>query len=93
MRRAARTDGNQADIVSALRQCGASVQVLSAVGAGCPDLLVGYHGMALLMECKSEDGKPTPEQVVWHRAWTGHVAVVRSVDEAIRELNRAVKAR
>ena len=44
MRRAARVDRNQAEIVVALRAGGASVQPLHAVGKGVPDLLVGWRG-------------------------------------------------
>jgi hypothetical protein len=88
MRRAARIDANQTQIVSALRSVGASVELLSAVGKGCPDLLVGYRGVNLLMEIK--DGKKPPserkltsDQIVWHREWKGVVTVVNSVDEAL----------
>lgn len=44
MRRAPRTDANQAEIVAALRTRGALVQSLAGVGAGVPDLLVGWRG-------------------------------------------------
>jgi hypothetical protein len=48
MRRAARVDANQAQIVSALRAAGANVWIL-----GLPvDLLVGYKGWTILMEVK-----------------------------------------
>ena len=36
-----RVDQNQQQIIDALRQAGASVQVLSEFGRGVPDLLVG----------------------------------------------------
>lgn len=91
MRRAAKIDDNQRAIVYALRQCGATVQVLSAVGQGCPDLLVGHHRRNLLLECKGSKGKLTPEQVLWHKGWSGQVAVVRSVDEAIAAINPGVR--
>lgn len=41
---AKRTDGNQAEIVRALRSAGATVQTLHTVGKGCPDLVVGFRG-------------------------------------------------
>lgn len=91
MRRAARVDANQTQIVSALRAAGASVEQLSAVGKGCPDLLVGYRNVNILMEIK--DGEKTPserkltsDQIVWHREWKGVVFLVTSVDEALRAL-------
>jgi Holliday junction resolvase len=70
MRRAARTDSNQTEIVAILRSLGCSVQMLHAVGAGCPDLLVGVAGQNLLIEIKDGSRKPsarrlTSDQGVW----------------------------
>ena len=48
MRRAAKIDENQPEIVDALRAMGCSVTILSAVGNGCPDILVGFRGINLL---------------------------------------------
>jgi hypothetical protein len=88
MRRAAKVDANQADIVAALRKIGASVQPLHSVGQGCPDLLVGWRGMNTVLEVK--DGKKPPsarklttDQVIWHEGWRGQVAVVETVEQAI----------
>lgn len=91
MRRAARVDANQALIVGGLRACGASVQILSAVGQGCPDILVGFRGRNLLMEVKDgskppSDRKLTKDQIEWHAAWRGHVVVVENVEQAIAAL-------
>jgi hypothetical protein len=88
MRRAARVDGNQAQIVAALRSLGCSVQMLHAVGAGCPDLLVGVAGQNLLIEIKDGSRKPsarrlTPDQQVWHTSWGGQAAIVQSLEDAI----------
>jgi Holliday junction resolvase len=92
MRRAARIDANQEQVVSALRAAGATVQSLAGVGVGVPDLLVGYQGKTLLLEVK--DGKKPPserrlteDQVRWHGAWNGGpLAVVDGVDAALRML-------
>ena len=82
---ARRTDENQESIVAALRAVGCSVECLHAVGKGVPDLLVGLrNGVNLLLEVKSATGKLTPEQQEWHAKWRGHVAVVRSIEEALR---------
>lgn len=88
MRRAAKVDANQAEIVAALRNVGAGVCDLSAVGEGCPDLLVSYRGAWTLLEVK--DGKKPPsartltqDQVKWHARHTAKVHVVKSVDEAL----------
>ena len=58
MRRAARADSNQAEIVDALRKVGASVQPIHTVGGGVPDLLVGFRGQNYLFEVK--DGEKAP---------------------------------
>ena len=92
MRRAAKVDANQAEIVQALRQIGAVVQSLAAVGNGCPDLLVGFRGKNWLLEIKDGNKPPsaqalTPHQVEWHRVWAGHVVVVNSVESAIAAIN------
>jgi hypothetical protein len=89
MRRAARTDSNQEAIVAALRAAGATVQQLSAVGKGCPDLLVGHGGQNWLLECK--DGAKTPgnrpltgDQKEWIGNWRGSVTVVLDPAHALR---------
>ena len=47
--RAAKIDANQNEIVDALRKAGCSVQILSSVGKGCPDILVGRGGRNYLL--------------------------------------------
>jgi Holliday junction resolvase len=91
MRKAAKIDDNQNAIVNVLRQIGASVQSLAATGKGCPDLLVGYHGINYLMEIKDGDKvlskqKLTIDQEHWHSLWRGSVHIVKSVDEALKIL-------
>ena len=92
MRRAAKVDANQEQIVEALRAVGATVQTLAAVGKGVPDLLVGYQGKTLLLEVKDGRRPPsekrlTEDQLVWHGAWRGGpLAVVDGVDAALRAL-------
>ena len=88
MRRAARTDTNQAEIVAALRKAGATVQHLHAIGQGTPDLLVGYAGQNFLLEIKDGAKSPsrrrlTPDEEQWHRQWKGQVVVVGDVAEAL----------
>lgn len=83
MRRAAKIDANQPEIVAALRAVGCSVQTLAMVGKGCPDILVGIGKVNLLMEIKGEKGTLTDDQEDWHEAWRGQLAIVRSVEEAL----------
>jgi Holliday junction resolvase len=88
MRTASKVDANQRQIVSTFRQAGASVEILSGVGRGCPDLAVGYHGQDVFVEVKDKRGTLTPDQIVWHKAWRGRpVAIVRSSMDAVKLLN------
>lgn len=83
---AKRTDHNQAEIIQALRAIGCSVQDLSQLGKGCPDLLVGYRMRNYLIEVKNcEDRAPrlTSCEEDWIREWRGQVAVITSVEDAI----------
>ena len=89
--RAYRVDSNQKDIVSALRKEGYSVQHLHSVGAGCPDILVGYAGINILIEIKEGDGKLTAAQVVWHGDWQGQVSIAKDKQEAIEIVKNAIK--
>ena len=89
MRTKARVDGNHAEVVSALRKIGCSVQDLSRVGRGCPDLLVGWRGINVAMEVKDGSKPPserklTKSQKAWHVDWEGLCCVVNSPTEAIQ---------
>ena len=83
-----KTDDNQQEIIDALRAIGASVQDLSKVGGGCPDLACGFRGQVFMLEIKNPDtkGKLSTNQKVWHKNWHGQVAVVRTVEEAFRAI-------
>jgi len=89
VRRAAKTDRNQSEIVQALRDVGASVYSLAAVGDGIPDLLIGFRRSTYLLEVKDGKKKPsarelTPDQVKFHAEWFGGACVVvNSVPEAL----------
>lgn len=92
MRRAARVDSNQAEIVDALRKAGCSVALLHQLGSGVPDLLVGCKGkdgpINLLMEVKDGNKSPwerrlTADELEWHEGWRGQVQVVESAEHAL----------
>jgi len=88
VRRAAKTDDNQSDIVAGLRSIGASVQILAAVGKGCPDLAIGYRGVNYLIEIKDgskprSETKLTPDQVRWHTDWRGQSGIAYTLDDAL----------
>lgn len=92
IRRAAKRDESEPDIVRALEAVGATVQRLSADGV--PDLLVGWRGQMWLLECKMPltprgayqpgrnlrhkggRGDMTATQAAWWDAWKGPPPVV-----------------
>jgi len=88
MRRAARVDANQTDVVEALRSAGATVRIITQ-GDGIPDLLVGFDGRTYLMELK-DGAKPqsarklTPAEQKFFDEWQGgNVSIVNSPAEAL----------
>lgn len=89
MRRRAKLDRNHNQIADVLRDCGCSVRSLASVGEGVPDLLVGRHGRNYLLEVKDGTLAPskrklTEDERAFHMAWSGHVSVVNSVEEALK---------
>ncbi len=86
MRRAAKVDRNQQEIVDALRQIGASVYPLHFAGKGIADLIVGFRGHNFLLEVKSERGRLNASKRTFHRSWRGQIAVVRSPREAVEAI-------
>jgi hypothetical protein len=102
VRRAAHVDETQPAIVAALLNVGCTVQSLAAVGLGAPDLLVGYAGVNILLECKNPETKNgrvneaksrgglDRDQHTWHQAWRGQAAVVWSPEEAVEAVRRVL---
>lgn len=96
MRRAAKADDNQPQIVQAFRRLGFSVQHLHTVGKGCPDILIGRAGLNFLIEIK--DGskceskrKLTKDEQDFFKIWRGQVCVIESVEQAIEFSNNLIK--
>lgn len=95
MRRAARRDDGEDEIVKALREAGAVVRVVTQ-GDGIPDLLVGYNGFTILMEVKDGTKPPSARRLTeaeerFFQEWTGGMLViVNSVEEALEVLKRCV---
>lgn len=73
-----RLDGNHAAIREALEAVGATVSL-----QGPLDLLVGFGGQNYLLEVKTARGQLRASQRAFLGRWKGHVAVVRTVDEAL----------
>lgn len=88
MRRAARTDGNQTEIVSALRAIGASVSPTHTIGSGFPDLVVGFRKRSVLFEVKDPKQPPnkrklTDDEAIWFGNWKGEAYVIETAEQAI----------
>ena len=87
MRRAARRDANEQDIIKALRECGAYVKQINDEGAF--DLLVSYRGETLLLEVKDGAKPPSARRLTdaeqkFHDEWPGtNLWIVNSVQEAL----------
>ncbi len=89
LRRAARVDDNQEEIVKSLRKLGYSVAITSAVGNGFPDIVVGGRNGNYLMEIKDPAKVPskrvlTKDQQIFHSEWRGQISVIESTEEAIK---------
>jgi hypothetical protein len=85
MRRAARVDQNQTQIVSALRAAGAYVWII-----GLPvDLLVGYNNHTFLVEIKTDSKKRlTKLQADFFENWIGGTLCrIDSPEAALRMLS------
>ena len=90
MRRAAKVDANQSEIISLLRQIpGVRVELI-----GRPvDLLVGYRGHNFLIEVKNKHGRDTltDAQRKFIPDWTGQVRVAHTFDEILELIQGAYK--
>lgn len=88
MRKRARIDDNQNEVVKALRSIGCMVQSLATIGNGCADLLVlsPFTSRMHLLEVKDGRRPPserrlTKDELRFGEFWD--VSVVLSVDEAL----------
>ena len=88
MKLRARVDKNHKEIVECLRKIGCSVLSLSAVGKGCPDLLISYQKQCYLVEVKDAGGKLNAMQEAWHRKWDSRVFVVTTKGDCVSVLNQ-----
>lgn len=86
MRRAARIDANQGEIVDAARGVGATVWITSALGNGGPDLVIGRRGTNFCVEVKDGSKSPskrvlTPDEAAFCRDWQGQYSVIENVEQ------------
>ena len=78
-----KTDGNQTDIMQALRAAGFYVFDCSRMGRGFPDLLINSYARVVLMEVKTQEGRLTPAEAKFHAEYKGELYIVRSVEDAL----------
>jgi len=84
-----RADDNQRELVDFMRAVGCSVLILSQVGNGCPDLLVGWKGQNYLFEVKTETGRLSDRQKDFKECWRGKPPVViRNIEDVVEWLNK-----
>lgn len=87
----AKIDANQTEIVDALRRCGAGIVHVHTLHVGCGDILAGFRGQNYLLEIKDGLLAPsrrllTPLEREFHDTWPGQVAVVESIEDALRTI-------
>jgi len=91
LRRAAKRDVNEAEIVKALKDAGVQVEVigfpvdlLTWARMFCPHCKAEIEGGRVLpIEVKAEDGRLTKAQIEFMARWPGPVPVVRGPVEAV----------
>lgn len=82
-------DANHGEISEVFRSLGFTVLDISAVGGGCPDIVVGRRGYNWLIEIKDGSKPPsarkrTVDELTFAVHWNGQVKVISSRDEAIK---------
>lgn len=88
MRRAAKRDLNEKEIVEQLRAV-PGVTVFTLNQEGRPDLLIGYRGRTYLADVKRHGGHWTPLQVAFNERWLGSPVIWA---ETVEEILRAIGA-
>jgi hypothetical protein len=90
LRRAAKVDDNQQEIIAAFRKAGASVKPVHTV-KGFVDVVVGINGKNMLVEIKDGNKvkskrKLTEKEQEFHSGWKGSIHIVESLDDVARVL-------
>jgi len=97
IRRAAKIDDNQNDLVALMRAMGVSVAITSAAHDGFTDLVVGFGGITVLVEVKDGSKEParrklTPQQVAFHGSFKGAITVIENEQQAVELVSRIRQA-
>lgn len=81
MRRAAKADANQRQIVAALRQIGADVYYIKEP----VDLMCGFRGRTIALEVKdAKRGRLTKAQEEFFQTYRGEAYIVQDVGQALK---------
>lgn len=88
MRKKARVDANQKEVVQELRKLGISVLHTHQLGRGAPDLILGYRNDNFMIELKDgnktkSQQKLTPDEVEFQAKWKGNYAVCNSLEQIL----------
>lgn len=88
MRKKARVDANQKEIVQQLRKLDISVLHTHQLGKGAPDLILGYRNDNFMIELKDgnktkSQQKLTPDEVEFQEKWQGNYAVCNSLEQIL----------
>lgn len=88
MRKKARVDANQKEIVKELRRLDISVLHTHQLGKGAPDLILGYRNDNFLIELKDgsktkSQQRLTPDEVEFQNKWQGNYAVCNSLEQVL----------
>jgi len=81
LRRAARIDLVQPEIVAAFRAAGCDVLHTHTLGRGAPDIFVAFGGIWLACEIKGDKGKLTSSQESLYNSLKTRPRIVRNVEE------------
>ena len=89
MRKKARVDANQKEVVKQLRDRGVSVLHTHQLGKGAPDLILGYYGSNYLVELKDgaktkSQQKLTADELDFMNKWRGNYAVCNSLEQILQ---------
>lgn len=94
MRRRARVDANQKEIVVKLREFGCSILHTHQLGKGAPDIIIGYNNRNYLIELKDgnkskSQQKLTPDELEFKSGWKGSYFVCNSYEQIISVLDES----
>jgi Holliday junction resolvase len=87
MRRAAKVDANQPEIVDCFRKFGWSVLIISQL-KNCCDIIVSKNGRTVAVEIKDGSKPPSQRKLTegeekFRQDWQGEYAIVESIDDVI----------